>query len=542
MTRAEKRQERRKWWHREDGTQDLNFGAAELRQLQQTDESLAGKRQLVKVGHPGFVEKDSLMYRIQGQGEEEERKQLILPKKCREAVLMMAHEIPIAGHLGKCRTTKRLLQRFYWPNIYQDVANLYRNCTRCQKAHNRRAQPVPLVPLPIMSEPFSRIAMDIVGPLPRSSKGHKYILVICDYATRYPEAVPLRTCDAEAVAEELGKLFSRVGIPKEVLTDQGTNFTSQLLVELYRLLNVHGIRTTPYHPQTDGLVERFNQTLKAMLRRTVTEEGKDWDKLLPYLLFAYREVPQASTGFSPFELLYGRAVRGSLDVIKATWEADEKSDESVVLYVLSIQERLTKMAELVKDNMDKAQETQKKWYDLNARERSFEVGEKVLVLLPTSTHKLLAQWQGPYDVVKKINKVIYEVEMQNKRKRLRRFHINMLRKWYEPLATSYWVQDVEGEEELHLWSEEAEGEQTYEIAKHLTKEQRAELRHLLEQYKDTLHDKPGRTRVAEHVIDTGTAKPVKLPPYRLPYAYRDLVQKELKEMVKDAWNRHNVKQ
>ena len=183
-----------------------------------------------------------------------------------------------------------------------------------------------------------------------------------------------------------------------------------------------------------------------------------------------------STGFSPFKLLYGRAVRGPLDVIKASWEADEKSDESVVSYVLSIQERLVKMAELVKDNMEKAQETQKKWYDLNARERSFEVGEKVLVLLLTSTYKLLVQWQGPYDVVKKINKVIYEVEMQNKRKRLRRIHINMLRTWYEPLATSYWVQDV-GEEELHLWSEE--GEQSYEISKQLTKEQNAKLRHLL---------------------------------------------------------------
>ena len=141
------------------------------------------------------------------------------------------------------------------------------------------------------------------SPLPRSSKGHKYILVIYDYATQYPEAVPLRTCDAEAVAEELVKLFSQVGIPKETLTDQGTNFISQLLAELYRLLNIHSIRTTPYHPQTDGLVVRFSQTLKAMLRRTVTQEGKDWDRLFPYLLFAYREVPQASTGFSPFELL-----------------------------------------------------------------------------------------------------------------------------------------------------------------------------------------------------------------------------------------------
>ena len=155
-----------------------------------------------------------------------------------------------------------------------------------------------------------------------------------------------------------------------------------------------------------------------------------------------------------------------------------------------------------------------------------------MVLLPTSTNKLLAQWQGPYEVVKKINKVIYQVEMLNKRKRLHNFHINMLRKWHEPLATSYWVEDVGEKEELHLWNEEEE--QSYEIADQLTDGQRVELRHLLEQYKGTLQDKPGRTRATEHIIDTGTAKPVKLPPYRLPYAYRDQVQKELKEMVKDG--------
>ena len=171
-----------------------------------------------------------------------------------------------------------------------------------------------------MDEPFKHIAMDIVGPLPRSSSGKKFILVICDYATRYPEAVALRSIDTNTVAEELVKFFARVGIPEEILTDQGTNITSQLLQELYRLLHIKPIRTTPYHPQADGLVERFNHTLKSILRKTACEEGKNWDELLPYLLFVYREVPQASTGFSPFELLYGCAVRGPLDVLKETWE------------------------------------------------------------------------------------------------------------------------------------------------------------------------------------------------------------------------------
>jgi len=106
--------------------------------------------------------------------------------------------------------------------------------------------------------------VDIVGPLPRSRSDNHYVLVICNYATRYPEAVPLRCIDVENVAEELIKLFAQV---QNILTDQGSNFTSKLLMELYRLLRVKAILTSPYHPQTDGLVEWFNQTLKRMLRK-----------------------------------------------------------------------------------------------------------------------------------------------------------------------------------------------------------------------------------------------------------------------------------
>jgi transposase InsO family protein len=137
--------------------------------------------------------------------------------------------------------------------------------------------------------------------------------------------------DAERVAEELVAIFARLGIPKEILTDQGSNFQSQLLAELYKLLHVEAIQTSPYHPQTDGLVERFNQTLKQMLKKTAAEEG---NKLIPFLLFTFREVPQESTGIAPFELLYGREVRGPLD-IKEYWEPEDAArDQNVVAYVM----------------------------------------------------------------------------------------------------------------------------------------------------------------------------------------------------------------
>ena len=151
--------------------------------------------------------------------------------------------------------------------------------------------------------------------------------------------VPLKSIDAESVAEEPIKVFACVHVPREILTDQGANVMSQLFVELYRLLQVHPIRTSPYHPQTDGLVERFNQTLKSMLQKTGTDRGKEWDKKIPYILFAYQEVPQASTGYSPFELLYSRDIRGPLDTLKEVWDTTSRTtDENVISYILSTSE------------------------------------------------------------------------------------------------------------------------------------------------------------------------------------------------------------
>ena len=262
----------------------LELSADELQRLQETDSSLAKAFEAADsrgiVAGVGFFKRGGLLYRRwtpPNRGDEYEIEQLVLPKPCRKTVLELSHEIPLAGHLGIDKTRQRILRRFYWPTVFRDVAEFCESCEKCQKTTKRKVPLAPLIPLPIISEPFKKIAMDIVGPLPRSRAGNLYILVICDYATRYPEAVPLRSIDAAHIAEELIKMFARVGVPEEILTDQGSNFTSQLLSELYRLLHIHSIRTSPYHPQTDGLAERFNQTLKNMLRKTLTKEGKDWD-------------------------------------------------------------------------------------------------------------------------------------------------------------------------------------------------------------------------------------------------------------------------
>ena len=544
-TRAEKRRERHEHFNNmtdsaatdEIPTSALDISIAELKALQATDPTLTDSwkaaREVSSLAGQTLHEKDGLLYRCYTPPGRSDQtiEQLVLPEKCRETVLRLAHNIPLAGHLGRNKTAKRILQRFYWPTVYRDAAKYCKACPECQKTSTRRTPRAPLIPLPIIEEPFSRIAMDIVGPLPRSRSGKRYILVICDYATRYPDAVALRSIDAECIADELIHFFARHGVPREILTDQGSNFTSQLLAELYRLLHVKPLRTTPYHPQTDGLVERFNQTLKAMLRKAATKEGKDWDTLLPYLLFAYREVPQASTGFSPFELIYGHQVRGPLDILRETWESSPKSSESIVSHVLSIHDKLDKLRSLVQENLAKAQDYQKAWYDKHARSHEFHQGDQVLVLLPTSKNKLLAEWQGPYPVIRRIGKVVYEVDMKGHRRRKRRFHVNMLREWVSLEDNAFTAEEIDPEmeeDDIILW-ERGETEPPT-VNSGLTEQQAKDLQSLLQGFSKTLGPDPGRTSIAEHSIETENAQPVRLPPYRLPHAYRDAIDQELRDM------------
>ncbi len=177
---------------------------------------------------------------------------------------------------------------------------------------------------------------------------------------------------------------------------------SREISELYELLGIKSIHTSIYHTQTDGLVERFNPTLKSMVRKFVREDARNLDKWLEPLLFAVREVPQASTGFSPFELLYGRRPRGVLDVIREPWEEGPSNSQSEIQYVMDLRAKLHTLGRLSMDNLLQAQDKQSQLYNRGTRERKFTPGDKVLVLLPTSSSKLLAKWQGPFVVTRRV--------------------------------------------------------------------------------------------------------------------------------------------
>ena len=205
------------------------------------------------LSYPYFAIKKKLLYQLVWVNGEQ-RDLLLVPRPFVDTVLHLAHTHLMGAHLGVEKTLERVRARFAWPGVKRAVEDYCRSCPDCQMVAPRPRQKAPLIPLPVIDVPFRRIAMDLVGPLPKSKRGHKYILVVLDYATRYPEAIPLRTMATKGIARELFVMFSRVGIPGEILTDQGTPFMSRIMKDLCVLLKVSQIRTSVYHPQTDGLL------------------------------------------------------------------------------------------------------------------------------------------------------------------------------------------------------------------------------------------------------------------------------------------------
>ncbi|KAJ8375574.1 hypothetical protein SKAU_G00061540 [Synaphobranchus kaupii] len=425
-----------------------------------------------------------------------------------------------AHHCGTPRgekTYERLTMRFYWPGIKKAVEDYCRHCAECQLHSPKVTYRNPLIPLPIIDIPFKRIGMDIVGPLPKSSRGHRYILVILDYATRYPEAIPLRTATGKTVAKELFMLCSRVGIPEDILTDQGSCFMSNVMKALCQLMKVKQVRTSVYHPQTDGLVERFNKTLKQMMRKLIESDAKDWDQLLPYLLFSVHEVPQASTGFSPFELLYGRRPRGLLDLAKEAWEQQPTRHTTVIEHVEKMHRRMAQIWPTVREHMHQAQEAQARLYNRGAQVREFQPGDKVLVLVPTQECKFLAKWHGPYEVVEKITPVNYTVRQMGRRQSNQIYHINLLKRWYEPSQVP-----------VRALSTNLSSTTPPDVpmGKQLSPHQVQELKELISRNRDVFSDQPGRTNVIAHDIITEPGKKVRLRRYRIPETRREAVRDE----------------
>ena len=183
----------------------------------------------------------------------------------------------MAGHVGIRKTQSRIMAHFYWPRLHRDVAQYCRMCHVCQVVGKAQpaVKPAPLIPVPAFHEPFSKVLVDCVGPLPRSKSGYQFLLTIMDISTHFPEAVPLRSITARNVVEALVQFFTRYGLAKEVQSDQGSNFMSDIFKQVMQQLGIRQAKSSAYYPESQGALERYHQTLKIMVRAYCMANPKD---------------------------------------------------------------------------------------------------------------------------------------------------------------------------------------------------------------------------------------------------------------------------
>ncbi|MCA9324993.1 DDE-type integrase/transposase/recombinase, partial [Candidatus Saccharibacteria bacterium] len=232
-------------------------------------------------------------------------------------VLELCHSSVTSGHLGLSKTWARVNARFFWPGTRRSVKRFIKQCDICQKIKPGIRLIVPLQPIR-SSRPAQLKTMDIIGPFPVTPRNNRFALTVCDHFTKWGSAFPMPDQTAESVSENFLDFICTFGIPECVLTDQGTSFMSELFKRVYDLLDIRPVRTSPFHPETNGITERFNQTLKNMITAYISPDQKDWDTLLKRLTFAYNTAIHAATNFSPFELTFGRQPRVPVDIVFPT--------------------------------------------------------------------------------------------------------------------------------------------------------------------------------------------------------------------------------
>uniref|UniRef100_A0A8C2JCK1 Gypsy retrotransposon integrase-like protein 1 n=1 Tax=Cyprinus carpio TaxID=7962 RepID=A0A8C2JCK1_CYPCA len=340
--------------------------------------------------------------------------QVVLPRNLVPGVLFMLHNTTTGGHLGIQKLQAKVKDRFYWHGWFGDVKKWCRECHDCASRKDSGKAPCAPLQMSRVSRPYERVALDILGPLPETPNKNRYILVVGDYFSKWTEAFPLPNQEAQSIAKVLVEEWvCRYGVPRSVHSDQGRNFESSLFKELCRLLQINKSRTSPYHPQSDGLIERFNRTLLSMLSLFVDDNQMNWDRLLPYVMMAYRSSIQASTGFTPYKVLFGREMVLPVDIMLGV--DNVQTFQSVNEYVTGVAESLSTVVEAVKRHQDLASNRQKTHADFRANFHYYVVGELVWIQNKTRKRgvspKLQRRFKGPFKILERVSDVLYRVQL-----------------------------------------------------------------------------------------------------------------------------------
>lgn len=314
----------------------------------------------------------------------------------RTPLIQESHASAVGGHKGVTKTYNRLRPHFHWSNMKKDIQKFIQQCRQCQLRKLTRVktkQPMVITDTP--GSAFDKVSLDIMGPLPITRNNNIYILTIQDLLTKYSIAVPLKEATSLTIADAFTKHFICLyGAPKIILTDQGTNFLSSLIRNLTKRFNIKHLKTTAYHPQSNGSLERSHHVLTEYLKLQI-EKDNEWDEHIAMAMFSYNTSIHESTHYSPFELVFGRIPR----TLSSYPPIEEETEETYHEYLTKLFNKIQDTQEDARKHLIKSKERSKFYYDRKINVCKFKPGDYVFLLKEPQKGKFSDQYTGPYKVI-----------------------------------------------------------------------------------------------------------------------------------------------
>ena len=498
---------------------------AKLREDTITDESLKTMRNLADKKHQGYSWKSGLVIRERLDDLGRVKKQICIPTSQRHHLMTLAHKK--FGHSSRNSVVKHITKSFYWPTLWKHVRMHVQTCDTCQRVTKKNPKKAPMVAMEIVTVPFERVSIDLVGPLPKSRGGFQYLFTYIDNASRWPEAEPLRSITSKSVIKAFETICLRNGFPRTVISDNGTQFCSNEFKKFCQQHNIQTIKTSPYRPQSNGLVERMHATLTSMINKLSKTNQGFWHEITKLALYFIRMTPSSATGFSPYMIVHGWEPASPLEVVKEGLLEESLEDVDVTTWVRENMERVESVADSIVERQTKVTKHRKKERDKYSKEREFEQGTQVLYRTPGMNAKLTDAWEGPYIIDKKLGPVTYSLLIRGHKKK-RVVHVNTLKEYSERAIrkiTTVLEDDNEDDEitntndklKLVIGDNEA-GRQ-------------ADIQLLRDEFCETLREEPGTTELTSFKINMGEAQPISQRPYMTANSLKKAVEEEINWML-----------
>ena len=372
-----------------------------------------------------LVVKDDILYRrYQLPGRNNVYYQIVIPKCCTEKVFQEFHDN--LCHMGSQKTLLKIKMRYYWPGMTADIDTKCKQCNICQRRQSPTPKSRALLQQIVATRPGEIVHADLLE-LTKTANGNKYVLALMDAFTKFVNVYPVSNQRADTIADIiLNHYMPEHGVIEQLHTDQGGGFEAKLMKEVCEILQIRKTRTTGYHPQSNGLIERFNRTLINMLAKHHEGHPEDWDKHLSLTSMAYNSTVHTSTGYTPYFLTHGREMRLPVDLLIPV-DPPDFQHQSTTSFARTTKNALSDAFQIANSFLDGARKRQKHGYDKWAKEHPYSVGDRVWLFDPTvrrgRANKRVLPWVGPYIIRKTFDTndekgVTYRIQLETGRRRI----------------------------------------------------------------------------------------------------------------------------